>query len=100
MDAVVELIYCTSHRGRPKDDMAPLVQLIVPEVMALKPRCVGGMAGVTHCEVGAEVMALQPRCVGGMVGVTHCEVAAEVMVLKPRRVGGMVGSPTVTWGPR
>ena len=38
VDAVVELIYCTSHRGRPKDDMAPLVQLIVPEVMALKPR--------------------------------------------------------------
>ncbi|EFN54933.1 hypothetical protein CHLNCDRAFT_134668 [Chlorella variabilis] len=38
VDAVVELIYCTSQRGRPKDDMAPLVQLIVPEVMALKPR--------------------------------------------------------------
>lgn len=38
VDAVIELIYCTSHRGRPKDDMAPLVQLIVPEVMALKPR--------------------------------------------------------------
>lgn len=39
VEAVIELIYCTSHRGRPKDDMAPLVQLIVPEVMALKPRC-------------------------------------------------------------
>ncbi|KAL4452442.1 hypothetical protein ABPG75_008104 [Micractinium tetrahymenae] len=38
VDAVIELIYCTSHRGRPKEDMAPLVQLIVPEVMALKPR--------------------------------------------------------------
>jgi hypothetical protein len=45
VDAVVELIYCTSHRGRPKDDMAPLVQLIVPEVMALKPRC-GGLGWV------------------------------------------------------
>lgn len=38
VDASVELIYCTSSRGRPKDDMAPLVQAIVPEVMALKPR--------------------------------------------------------------
>ncbi|KAI3438282.1 hypothetical protein D9Q98_000717 [Chlorella vulgaris] len=38
VDAAVELIYCTSERGRPKEDMAPLVQLIVPEVMALKPR--------------------------------------------------------------
>ena len=38
VDAVVELIYCTSQRGRPKEDMAPLVQLIVAEVMALKPR--------------------------------------------------------------
>ncbi len=38
VDSVVELIYCTSQRGRPKEDMAPLVQLIVAEVMALKPR--------------------------------------------------------------
>ena len=38
MDAVIELIYCTSRLGRPRDDMAPLVQLIVPEVMALRPR--------------------------------------------------------------
>lgn len=37
-EAVVELIYCTSRRGRPKDEMAQLVQLIVPEVMALRPR--------------------------------------------------------------
>ena len=37
-DAVVELIYCTSLRGRPKEEMAGLVQLIVPEVMALRPR--------------------------------------------------------------
>lgn len=38
-DAVIELIYCTSERGRPKDDMTRLVQMIVPEVMALRPRC-------------------------------------------------------------
>lgn len=49
VDAVVELIYCTSHRGRPKDDMAPLVQLIVPEVMALKPRHGGGEEAVCVC---------------------------------------------------
>jgi hypothetical protein len=38
VDAVVELVYCTSQRGRPKEDMAPLVAAIVPQVMALKPR--------------------------------------------------------------
>ncbi len=37
-DAVIELIYCTSDRGRPRADMAPLVQMIVPEVMGLRPR--------------------------------------------------------------
>ena len=37
-DAVIELIYCTSERGRPKEDMARLVQMILPEVMALRPR--------------------------------------------------------------
>lgn len=40
-DAVIELIYCTSQRGRPRDDMAQLVQMIVPEVMALRPRWAG-----------------------------------------------------------
>ncbi|KAL4538826.1 hypothetical protein Ndes2526B_g02895 [Nannochloris sp. 'desiccata'] len=37
-DAVVEMIYCSSHSGRPRDDMAPLVQALVPQIMALRPR--------------------------------------------------------------
>ena len=56
VDAVVELIYCTSHRGRPKDDIAALVQLIVPEVMALKPRCGAGGEGMAkESRVGVRV---------------------------------------------
>lgn len=46
VDAVVELIYCTSRRGRPRDEMAQLVQAIVPEVMSLRPRCGTGRRGI------------------------------------------------------
>ena len=38
VDAVIELIYCSSHAGRPREDMGQLVQVLVPEVMALRPR--------------------------------------------------------------
>jgi hypothetical protein len=37
-EAVVELIYCTSHRGRPRPEMGALVQAVVVQVMALRPR--------------------------------------------------------------
>lgn len=38
VDAVVEIIYCSSLRGRPKPEMAQLVQAIVSQVMGLLPR--------------------------------------------------------------
>jgi transportin-3 len=37
-DAVVELVYCSSSGGRPRAGWAPLVQALVPRVMALRPR--------------------------------------------------------------
>lgn len=37
VDAVIELIYCSSQGGRPRDDMGQLVQALVPQVMALRP---------------------------------------------------------------
>ena len=37
VDAVIELIYCSSEAGRPRDDMSQLVQALVPQVMALRP---------------------------------------------------------------
>ena len=37
-DAVIELIYCSSSAGRPREEMAPLVQVLVPEIMGLRPR--------------------------------------------------------------
>lgn len=53
-DAVIELIYCSSVRGRPKEDYARLVQGIVPEVMALRPRWVSGGPGAKDCSQLAE----------------------------------------------
>lgn len=38
VDAVIELIYCTSKGGVPREDMGSLVQAIVPSVMSLRPR--------------------------------------------------------------
>lgn len=38
VDAVCELIYCTSSRGEADPKMLPLVQLVVPAVMGLLPR--------------------------------------------------------------
>lgn len=37
-DAVCELVMCTSVRGEPEQQMMPLVQLLVPAVMSLRPR--------------------------------------------------------------
>lgn len=37
-DVVIELIFCSSQHGRPRNDMAPLVQNLVPRVMSLRPR--------------------------------------------------------------
>jgi transportin-3 len=38
VEAVVELIYCTSEGGRPRQEMTSLVQSIVQRVMELRPR--------------------------------------------------------------
>jgi transportin-3 len=38
VDAVVEIIYCSSSHGRPKAELAPLVQAIVLQVMSLRPQ--------------------------------------------------------------
>ena len=75
VDAVVELIYCTSQRGRPKDDMAPLVQLIVPEVMALKPRWGDGGCG-RQAGVGLGLLGL-----GGVGALTMAKCSKELCPL-------------------
>lgn len=38
VEAVIELIYCTSDGGKPRPEMTPLVQNIVQKVMELRPR--------------------------------------------------------------
>jgi transportin-3 len=54
-DAVIELIYCTSHHGRPRDEMAAIVQVLVPQVMALRPRfhMCAQQAAAERAEAGA-----------------------------------------------
>lgn len=37
-DAVIELIYCSSIAGHPKEDMIQLVQMMVSQIIALRPR--------------------------------------------------------------
>jgi transportin-3 len=38
VDAVVEMVFVTSCRGRPRLEATQLVQILVPQVMSLKPR--------------------------------------------------------------
>lgn len=38
VDAVVEMVFVTSYRGRPRPEATQLVQVLVPQVMSLKPR--------------------------------------------------------------
>lgn len=51
-DAVCELVLCTSSRGSPEPQMMPLVQLLVPAVMALRPRFVAAAQQAQQAEDG------------------------------------------------
>ncbi|DBA80940.1 TPA: hypothetical protein ACH3X2_007160 [Trebouxia sp. C0005] len=51
-DAVCELVLCTSSRGSPEPQMMPLVQLLVPAVMALRPRFAAAAQQAQQAEDG------------------------------------------------